>query len=271
MADYVGDYAGKTVVITGASEGIGRALCLALTPQKPRLVLAARDAARLEDVANECRALGAQTVVVPTDVSDEAACRALAARATSAGGSIDALVLNAGITMWARLDEIQDLGIYERLMRVNYLGSVYLTAAALPALKAACGQIVVVASVAGLTGVPTRTGYSASKHAQVGFFESLRIELLGTGVDVTIVAPDFVRSQIHRRAIGADGQPLGATPLAETRIMTAEECARRIVRAMSRRPRLVILSRRGRWGRWLKLVAPGVIDRVARRAIARGR
>ena len=119
--------------------------------------------------------------------------------------------------MWARLDEMQDLSLYEELMRTNYFGAIYPTFYALPHLKKSRGRIVVVSSLAGLTGVPERTGYAATKHALFGFFESLRIELQGTGVTVTMVAPDFVRSEIHRRAIGADGKPLGASPLSERR------------------------------------------------------
>jgi len=126
---------------------------------------------------------------------------------------------------------------------------------------------VAVASVAGLTGVPERSGYAASKHAMVGFFESLRIELTGSGVDVTIVAPDFVASEIHRRAVGPDGRPLGISPMQESHIMSAAECARLIVGAMRRRDRLLITSARGRLGRWARLIAPVVVDRVAARAI----
>ena len=124
-----------------------------------------------------------------------------------------------------------------------------------------------VASIAGLTGVPERSGYAAAKHAMFGFFESLRIELRGSGVAVSIVAPDFVVSQIHRRAVGPDGKPLGTTPMQESRIMSADECARLTVRAMQRRQRLAILSARGRVGRWARLIAPGVVDRIAQRAI----
>jgi short-subunit dehydrogenase len=169
--------------------------------------------------------------------------------------------------MWARFDEITDFAVYERLMSVNFLGTVRMTAAALPHLKASRGLLVAVASIAGLTGVPERTGYAASKHAMVGFCESLRIELLGSGVDVTIVAPDFVVSQIHRRAIGADGLPLGNTPMDEDRIMTAEECATLIAGAMRRRQRLLITSVRGRFARWARLIVPRLVDSLAARAI----
>lgn len=265
--------AGKVSLITGASTGIGRALALELARRGARLGLAARDEARLGDVAAQCGALGAEAVVLPADVGSEDACRDLVRRTLAALGGIDFLVLNAGISMWAPFEELRDLAIFERMMRVNYLAGVYLCAEALPHLRASRGSIVGIASVAGLTGVPTRTGYAASKHAQIGFLDTLRIELLGSGVDVTIVAPDFVASEIRERAAGPDGQPLGAghSPVQEGRVMTAEACARRIVLAMERGERLAILSVRGRLGRWLKLLAPGLIDRVARRAIARGR
>jgi short-subunit dehydrogenase len=263
----VSTFSGKTVLITGASEGIGRALAVALAAEQPRLVLAARNAARLEDAARACAARGAEVLAHPADVSRPEDCRRLVAAARERFGGLDALVNNAGITMWSRFDAIADLGVFERLLAVNLLGAVYTTAAALPELKATRGLIVAVASLAGLTGVPERTAYAASKHALVGFCESLRVELAGSGVDVTIVAPDFVVSQIHRRAIGPDGAPLGASPLQEAHIMSAEECAQLIVGAMHRRDRLLITSRRGRLVRWARLLVPSLVDRMAARAI----
>jgi short-subunit dehydrogenase len=255
------------IVLTGASEGIGRALALQLADRGARLALAARDAARLAAVATECRARGAEVHAVPTDVGDAAACRALIAAATKQLGGIDVLVNNAGITMWSRFDALADTSVLDRIIRVNYLGVAELTHAALPAIKESRGLLVAVASIAGLTGVPERTGYAASKHAVIGFYDSLRIELRGSGVDVTIVAPDFVVSEIHKRAIGADGKPLGQSPMQEARIMTSDQCAARIVRAIEKRERLVVMSARGRLGRWLKLITPQLIDRIAARAI----
>lgn len=126
-------------------------------------------------------------------------------------------------------------------------------------------------SIAGKTGVPTRTGYAASKHALHGLFDSLRIELLGTGVDVTLICPDFVTSEIRKRAFGADGKPLGVSPVKEAEVMSTDECARQIIRAMSRRQRELIMGRRGKIGQWIRLVAPGLIDNIARRAIERGK
>jgi len=125
--------------------------------------------------------------------------------------------------------------------------------------------------VAGLVGVPTRTAYSAAKHAVVGFFDALRVELHGSGVTVTVICPDFVLSEIHRRALGGDGRPLGRSPLQEAKIMTAERCAELMIDAMAARRRILITSRRGRFGRWLSVVAPSLIDRVAAKAIRDGR
>jgi NAD(P)-dependent dehydrogenase (short-subunit alcohol dehydrogenase family) len=260
-------FSGKVILITGASEGIGRSLALVLAAQGAQLALNARDAARLDEVVGACTALGASALAVPGDVSRPQDCAQVVASTLARFGALDALVNNAGFTMWARFEAIGDLGVFERLLAVNYLGAVYMTAAALPHLKARHGLLVAVASVAGLTGVPERTGYAASKHAMVGFFESLRIELRGSGVDVCLVAPDFVASQIHRRAIGAGGAPLGASPMQEARIMTAQQCAQLIATAMGRRQRLLITSARGRLGRWARLIAPGLVDRLAARAI----
>jgi short-subunit dehydrogenase len=259
--------AGHVVVLTGASEGIGRALALELARRGLRLVLAARNLERLRIVAQECEALGSAAVAVATDVLDPAQCRALIDAAIARFGRLDVLINNAGGTMWARFDAFADLSVFEHLMRLNYLSVVYLTAAALPWLKQTQGRLVAIASMAGLTGVPERTGYSASKHALVGFSESLRIELAGSGVSVTIIAPDFVLSETHKRAIGPDGRPLGVSPMRQERIMTAERCAELVVPAIEKRRRLLITSLRGRMSRWVRLIWPTLIDRLAARAI----
>lgn len=261
------DFRGRVAVITGASEGIGRAVALELARQGARLVLAARSEARLASLAAECAELGAEALQVPTDVGDEGRCGALVAAAIGRFGAIDLLIANAGATMWSRLDELADVAVLERLMRVNYLGAAWLTWHALPALKQSRGRIVAISSLLGLTGAPTRSGYAASKHAMFGFFDSLRIELAGSGVSVTVVAPDFVLSEIHRRALGPDGRALGESPMQESRIMSAGDCARIIVRAAARRERLVLTSARGRLVRWAALLAPGLLDRLAARAI----
>jgi short-subunit dehydrogenase len=261
----------NVVVLTGASSGIGRALAIQLAAQGARLSLTARDPARLAVTAAECQALGAETLTVPTNVSQEASCHQFIERTLQAYGRIDTLVNNAGITMWARFDEMQTLVPLEQIMQVNYLGSVYCTYYALPHLKQTGGRLVAVASLSGKTGVPLRSGYAASKHAMLGFFDSLRIELEGSGVTVTVICPDFVATGSHGRAFGADGKPLGKNPLQVTQMMSPETCAQIVLQAAAQRQREKIIGLRGKIGLWVKLVAPGLIDRVALRAISPGK
>lgn len=261
----------NVVVITGASDGIGREMALQLADQGAWLALAARDAAKLEAAAAECRARGGRAVAIPTDVGDQAQCRRLIDRAVEEFGRIDTLVNNAGVSMWARLDEVTDFAPFETMMRVNYLGSVWCTHAALPHLKRSRGRIVAVSSLTGLTGVPTRSGYAASKHAMGGFFDSVRIELADEGVSVTVVYPGFVSTGIRTRAFGPDGTPLKVSPVHESEVMTPEECARQTIAAAAARRRGLVMTARAKVGQWIKLVAPAMVDRIARKAIEQGR
>lgn len=261
---------GKVIIITGASEGIGRALALSMAPLGCKLVLSARNESRLLSLAHEIESQGEPPLVFATDVTSQSQCQELIDATVEHFGCLDILINNAGMTMWSKFDELSDLSVLERIMQVNYLGPAYLTHAALPQLKLTQGQVVVVASLAGLTGVPARTGYAASKHAVMGFFESLRIELAEHNVAVTTLCPDFVTTQAHKRALDADGEPLGQTPIQESRVMSAEECARMMLPVISGRNRMMITSLRGKLGRFVKLVAPGMIDRMARRASSSG-
>ncbi|REK08275.1 MAG: short chain dehydrogenase [Planctomycetota bacterium] len=264
-------FADSVIVITGASSGIGRALAAELAVEKPRLALAARTEQHLQEAATECRQLGAEVLVVPTDVTSQEQCRALIEQTVEHFGRLDVLINNAGRAMWAAVDEIDDPSVFDELMQVNYLGSVYCTHAALPHLKSSRGLIVVMSSASGLTGVPMLSGYAATKHALFGFFESLRIELSGSGVDVTILAPDFVQSEILARATDAEGQQLGAIPPGLGKLLPVDKCARRIVRAIRKRKRLMLTSERSAWARWGKLVAPGLTDRISAWAIGQRR
>ena len=264
------EFRDRSILLTGASEGIGRALALELAKGGARLTLVARNEARLKELAEEVEKLGGQARIVVADVTQAEAAPRMVDAAIAAFGALDILILNAGGSMWAAFDTLNDPAAAARdLMELNFFSCVRITHAALPHLKRAKGLVVPVASVAGFTGVPTRTLYSASKHALVGFFESLRVELRGTGVDITVIAPDFVVTELHARAMGADGTAIGHGRLNPRKVMTAEACAKLIAKAMKKRQRLLITSARGRFGRWLKLSAPGLVDRIAARAVAR--
>jgi short-subunit dehydrogenase len=260
----------RVVVITGGSDGIGAEIARQLARTKKGdvgLVLAARNAQQLDAVARECEQLGAQALAVPTDVSVQAQCQRLVVAAVERFGSIDVLVNNAGRSAHALFEDVADLGWYEDLMRVNLWGAVWCTQAALPYLKAARGSIVAVSSLAGIVGVPGRTAYSASKFAMSGFFEALRAELKHAGVSVTIAYPGVVATRIRHRGFNAAGGPLGESLLKEEGAMPAAEAARLIIEGMDKRRREVVMTAKGKLGRFIKLIAPGLVERMALAAL----
>jgi len=262
----------KTIIITGASDGIGAEMARQLAQRhgnEAGLVLAARNESLLEDVARQCRAQGSEVLVAPTDVTDEAQCRTLIERSVERFGWLDALINNAGVSAQALFEQVQpeDLGWYEDLMRVNLWGAVWCTHAALPHLKSSRGQLVAVSSLAGLLGVPGRTAYSASKFAMTGFFEALRAELKPAGVSVTTAYPGVVATKIRYRGYNAAGQPAGSSGLKEDQAMPVEVCARLILDGMDRRQREVVMERRAKIARYLKLLAPGIVENMALAAL----
>ncbi len=264
----------KIIVITGASEGIGAEIALQLAAAHKTgvgLVLAARKLDGLQAVAKRCEATRAQTLCVRTDVGVRGECTALVEQAVAKFGKIDALINNAGISAQALFEEVpvDKLAWYEDVMRVNHWGSVWCTHAALPHLIAAKGSIVAVSSLAGIVGVPGRTAYSASKFAQAGFFEALRAEMRAHGVSVTTAYPGVVLTQIRQHGLNATGRALGSSGLKEDGAMTVQECARLIIDGMNRREREVVMTAKGKLGRWLKLIAPGLVEKMALNAVKR--
>jgi short-subunit dehydrogenase len=260
------------IVVTGASDGIGAELARRWAVRRGSdlaLVLAARSVDKLEQVAAHCRALGARTLVQRCDVSVQADCRALVELAVATFGGIDTLVNNAGMSAHARFEDTAELAWTEQLMRINHWGAVWCTHAALPHVRQRRGRLVAVASLAGLVGVPGRSAYSATKFAMVGFFESLRTELHDHGVSVTIAYPGVVATETRRRGFDAHGRPAGRSGLDERAAMPVETCAQLIVDGAEARHRDIVMTAQGKAGRWLKLLAPGLVDRIARRALAR--
>lgn len=273
MSDHNPPFKENVVIITGASSGIGREMALQLADQGAWLALAARSADALNEVAAACEVRGGRAHVIPTDVTVQDQCSALVEQTISAFGRIDTVVHNAGVGMWARFDEMTTLEPFEALMRINYLSAVWLTHYALPHLKQTRGRIVAMSSVAGKTGVPMRSGYAASKAAMDGFFETLRIELAETGISVTILSPDFVATGIRERNFSKTGERVGKgkSPVQESEVMPVEDCARISIKAMAKRKRSEIMSTRGKIGQWVKLIAPALVDRIAKRAVERGK
>jgi short-subunit dehydrogenase len=265
-----GRFEGKSILITGGSDGIGAELARQLAAPGVSLALGARNLERLEAVARQCAEKGARTVAIRCDVSREADCRAFIDSAVRQLGRIDVLVNNAGVSGHAFFEQVSDFSWYEAMMRVNYFGTLWCTRYALPHLKTTGGLLVGVCSLAGKHGIPGRTAYSPSKFAQAAFFEALRIELRGTGVDVTVVYPGVVSTDIRVHGYGPDGAAAGRSGLDERGAMPVEECARLIAGAMVARRRELIMTFKGRLGQWIKLIAPGLVDRIALAALKKG-
>lgn len=250
----------EVILLTGASGGIGRELAVVLAERGARLVLGARSEAGLAETARRCESSGATVAVVAADVSNPDDCRLLVERAVERFGALDVLVNNAGILSRSRFEETSDLTVFERVMQVNYLGAVHTTFHALPHLKARRGLLVAISSFQGKTGFPTYSAYVASKFAMQGFFDSLRIELYGSGVDVLVVSPGAVATEMHLRPYGPSGAPIEEHPPGMQFVPSARQCAEQIAAAMERRDRELILAPRGKLLLWLKLLAPRRVD-----------
>ena len=257
----------NVTIITGASTGIGEELAYQLAQQGAKLVLTARRQQELDRVAEKARGFGGKVTTVSADVGKSGDCKKIIDSTIAEFGRIDTLVNNAGMTMWAKFADIKDVAMLERIMQVNYMGAVYCTHHALPHLLASKGRLVGIASLTGLVGVPTRTGYAASKHAMRGFFDSLRIELVDDGVSVTMIYPGFVATGIRENATGSDGKPAKIDPVNKDDVMSVEVCTDIIVRAIESRKREEIMTFKGKLGQWVKLIAPGFIDGLAKRAV----
>lgn len=267
MAKY--SFKDKVIVITGASSGIGKELAFRMAEAGASLALGARNMEKLEAVAEVCRQKGSRAIAIPVDVSDKEDCRNFIEKTVDKYGEIDVLVNNAGITMWAYFEEFTDLTPFEQIMQVNYFGSLYCTFYALPYLKKTKGRLVGVSSLTGKTGVPTRSGYAASKHAMAGFFDTLRIELKDTGVSVTMIYPGFVSTEVRAHAMGSDGKPLGKSPLNEAGAMSVEKCVDLMIPAIAGRRRELVMTTKAKVGLWLKLIAPSLVDRIALKAVSK--
>lgn len=248
----------KTVLITGASSGIGKALTIAMLQAGARVAICARNSSNLQEVKEEL--MNKNLLTVQADVSIESDCKQFIDAAVAAFGRIDILINNAGISMRALFKDL-DLNILRQSMDINYWGTVYCTKYALPHILATKGSIVGISSIAGYKGLPCRTGYSSSKFAIQGFLESLRIELLDDGVNVMWVSPGFVASNIRNTALSADGSAQRETPLDEANLMSAEECANRMLNAIAHRKRTLIISTQGKLTVWMNKFFPSWVDR----------
>ncbi len=251
----------KTVIITGASSGIGKALAEEMAKRGANLVLGARQYVTLCEITAELQdKYQVKALAVQADVSNEADCELLINQAILTFGGIDVLINNAGLSMRALFKDL-DLAVLKNLMDVNFWGTVYCTKYALPEILKTNGSIVAVSSIAGYRGLPGRTGYSASKFAMNGFIESLRTELLKTGAHVMLACPGFTTSNIRVAALAQDGTTHGETSMEEGKMMSAEEVAQRICDGIIKRKRTIIMTRQGKLAVWVNKLFPAFADK----------
>ena len=252
---------GRVVVITGASSGIGEAMAKVYSKMGAKVVLGARSEEKLAALTAEIKEAGGEAAYCAADVTKPEDCKALIDKAVEVFGGIDVLICNAGISMRAIFDDV-DLSVLHRLMDVNFWGTVYCAKYALPYLQASKGSLVGISSVAGLHGLPGRTGYSASKYAMTGLLETIRIENLKKGLHVMVACPGFTASNVRFSALTADGSQQGATPRKEEKMMSPEQVAHIVARGIARRKRLCLMEAEGRATHFLKKFAPALVDKI---------
>ena len=242
----------NVVILTGASMGIGEQLAYQLADQKARLVLAARSADKLTEIARRCEQVGAEAMAVPTDLTDESQCKRLVERAAETFGRIDTLLYNAGRAFPAPFAELDNLASIRNEISLNYLGLVACAHYALPYLLRSKGRIVGVGSFNSFIGMPGTIGYNSSKHALRGFLNTLRNELRGSGTTITAVFPGAIdTSRLHETM----GENVSKIPT-----MSPQRCAYLIVLAAAARRRQVILTPTGNALVWLYRLFPAVLE-----------
>jgi short-subunit dehydrogenase len=256
----------KVVIITGGSSGIGKALAFTFGSRGSKIFITGRNAAELQKTVAELQARGIAVAALVADAKVAADNERMAAEVMRVYGRMDVLIANAGISMRALFEEV-DLAVIRQVMEINFFGVVYATKYCLPEIKRNKGSIVGMSSIAGYRGLPARSGYSASKFALNGFLETLRTEYLHEDVHVLTACPGFTASNIRTRALVKDGTAQGDSSLDEGKVMTAEEVAEHIYRAVVKRKRQIILTTNGRLAVFLNKWWPWLADRLVYNAL----
>jgi short-subunit dehydrogenase len=255
----MGMFEGKTVVVTGGSDGIGLALVEQFLAQGAKVATCGKSGDKLYRL--QIRHSDKPLLTMVVDVRREEECRNFIQESINNFGGIDILVNNAGISMRALFQDTE-LDTLRAVMDVNFWGTVYCTKFALDSVIKRQGVIVGISSIAGFRGLPGRSGYSASKFAVNGWLEALRTELLPSGVHVMWVCPGYTTSNIRNAALDKAGKPQGESPLEEGKLMSAEECAGKIIQAIKSRKRTLIMTFQGNETVWVNKLLPGLADRL---------
>lgn len=258
----------KVVVITGGSSGIGKALAEVFGKNGSKILITGRNKIDLDRTVLELASKGILIHGFRADVTLPDDNKKMAEEALKQFGRIDVLINNAGISMRALYEDL-DLSVVKKVMDINFYGALYATQSCLAEIIKNKGSVIGISSIAGFRGLPGRVGYSASKFALNGFLEVLRTEMLHRGVHVLTACPGFTSSNIRNRALTKDGSVQGESPREETKMMTAEECARHIYRATLKRKTFLILTTQGKLAVWINKLFPALADKLVYNALAK--
>lgn len=251
----------KVVIITGGSSGIGKALAISFGKLGAKVVITGRNESRLNEVGTELDQINTPNLCLKLDVANESDNKLLVDETIKSFGQIDILISNAGISMRALFEEI-DLDVFKKVMDINFNGTLYATKYCLPHILKTKGSVVGISSINGYRGTPARTAYTASKYAMNGFFESLRTEVMHRGVHILVACPGFTGTNIRNAALTADGTSQGDSPRDEGKMMTAEEVANGIIKAIKKRKRDIVFTSQGKLAVFLNKWMPGRMDKI---------
>jgi dehydrogenase/reductase SDR family member 7B len=257
----------EVIWITGASSGIGEALAIELAKFNCKLVLSARRKSELERVQKAAGLDDTNSLILPLDLAKYEDYSQETKTVIKKFGKIDRVIHNGGISQRSLARDTK-IDVFRKIQDVNYLGAVSLTLATLPIFREQKkGQYVAVTSIVGKMGTPVRSGYAASKHAMHGFFDSLRAEEWESNINVLLVCPGYIKTQVSVNALVGDGKSQGIMDEAQAKGMPAEVCARKILKAMAKNKQEVIVSgARERFAVYLKRFFPLLLSRILRNA-----
>ncbi len=255
----------KVVWITGATSGIGKALAFQIAAEGASLILSARREEELQKVKTELKLPEEKILLLAFDLENTQNIEALVEIAIQKFSGIDLLINNGGISQRA-LTKDTSLEIDRKIMEVNYFGTIALTKAVLPQmLKQKSGHIIVISSIAGKFGFFLRSAYSASKHALHGFFESLRLEVLNDNIQVTIVCPGKIQTNISVNALTENGEKHNKMDASQAKGISAEQCANKIIQAMKNNKEEILIGGKELMAVHVKRFFPNLFSRIIRK------